>query len=230
MTVPVSNIYVRFSNTAVTYTGFGMNVANINCNADASIMKLNVNGNPVFRVDMDGNFGYQREIIWIPAKAMIPSLTNGAYYNYYETSTSKIVQNTLIFSSTEDQSVQFDILMPKSWNKDQIKYRIVDSAYVSSGSLVQNTVWKLEAVAISDQDPILDPVMVTRTYLTSYGSDDTKLKISDESPYTTIDGSIQDNDWVTFKLTREASNVGDNMTVQSSLYGIQIILNPNNNN
>lgn len=230
MTVPVSNIHLTFSNTQIDYTAFGMNVSNINCNSEASLMKLKVNGNAVFRIDMDGNFGYQREIIWIPARSMLPSLSNAAYYTFGETPTSKILKSSLVFSATDDQSAQFDILMPKTWNKSQIRYRVVSSPASNSSSSSHATLWRVQSIALSDLDSIYDPIMTSNCYVSVVGNNRNNLYVTNESPLVTVDGNPQDNDLVVFKVTRESSNAGDTLTTSSRLFGIQVILNPNNNN
>lgn len=229
MTVPVSNIYVRFSNTAIDYTGFGMNVANVNCNANASIMKLSVNGNTVFRVDMDGNFGFQREVIWVPARAMTPSLTNAPFFTYSESATSRVLQSALVFSATTTQSAQFDVLMPKSWNKANIRYKLVVSPTSNGSSGSSNvSLWNLKAVSISNLDNLADPIMSSNTYYSLVANNSRHLYISDESSYMPVDGSPQEGDLVAFRISREASNASDTLTSTAKLLGVQVILNPTN--
>lgn len=223
MTVPVSNIYLRFSNTAIDYTGFGMNVANVDCNANASIMKLNVNGNTVFRVTMDGYLQESKQSIWVPARSMIPSYTAGAAVIYYETTTSKIVQSTYVFNPTSNSSTQFDVLMPRSWNKGNLKYKIYFSPEFAGTTATMNTVWFLESVAISPSD-LLDPTMTTKTKLVVQGIDETKMLMA-ESNYFTVDGDPQSSDLVVFRLNREATNVYDTLNRWVKLYGVEIILN-----
>lgn len=224
MTVPVSNIYVRFSNTAIDYTGFGMNVANVNSNANASIMKLNVNGNTVLRITMDGYIQESKQTVWVPSRSMVPSSTNGAAIVYYETPTSKIVQPTFIFRpSTTNTSTQFDVLMPRSWNTGNIKYRVYFSPEFPGSSATMNTVWFMESVAISPTD-LLDPVMTMKTKVVAQGNSNTVMYMA-ESENFRIDGNPKEGDLVVFKLTREATNTLDTLNQWAKLFGVEIILN-----
>lgn len=223
MTVPVSNIYLRFSNTAIDYTGFGMNVANVNCNANASIMKLNVNGNTVFRVTMDGYLQESKQTVWVPARAMVPSATSGAQVIYYETPTNKLVQPVYVFNPTSNTSTQFDILMPRSWNKSNLKYRIYFTPEFPGTTSTMNTVWFLQSTAISPND-LLDPALTTSTKLVVQGIDNTRMLYAESSPFS-VDGNPEASDLVVFKLTREATNTFDTLNRWVKLFGVEIILN-----
>lgn len=227
MTVPISNVTATLSDANTIYNVMGFNVANIAANSSSSLLRFNVNGNTVFRIDLNGavNSGSLTETIWVPAKAMVPSLTNGASADYYETPTSLIVLNTLRFSSVREDSAQFDVLMPKSWDRGPIKYKVACSPYDDPGTTTANTLWRLQAVAISNLDDISDPLMLANSYVKITGSDVSLMYISEESPKMTVDGSIQQGDWVTFKISRESANTIDNMDVASSLYGVHILLN-----
>lgn len=225
MSVPVSNIYLRFSNTAVDYTGFGMNIANVNCNANASIMKLKVNGNTKFRIDMDGNLTTQPEVIWVPGRAMVPSYSAGCSMYFTETTTSKLNKMGMRFSPNIINSAQFDVLMPSSWNKSNIYYRLVFSPSANGAASSTNTVvWRIQAVAVSNEDYI-DPVLTSSSYLSVVAPNTTSTYITDATVPLTVDGTPQNNDLIMFKVFRDASNVSDTHTAFADLHGIQLILN-----
>lgn len=225
MSVPVSNIYVRFSNTAIDYTGFGMNVANVNCNENASIMKLNVNGNTVFRINMDGILTTQPETIWVPGRSMIPSFTNGCGMFFTETPTSRLNKIGMRFGPNSETSSQFDVLMPSSWNKGNIYYRLVFSPFANGSAASTNTiVWRVQAAAVSNEDNF-DPVLTSSSYVSVEAPFSVNTYITTANSPLKVDGEPQTNDLIMFKVFRDAANVYDTHTQSADLHGIQLIFN-----
>lgn len=223
MTVPVSNITATLSNANTIYNVMGFNVSNIAANSQSSLLRFNVNGNTKFRIDLDGNFTDQKEVIWIPAKAMIPSLTSGASVGFTESPTSKIIQNYMSFSDSTVQSAQFDVFMPKTWNKSNVVYKVICSPLLNVASSTSNTVWNLQAAAISSLDS-LDPVLTNYSKQVIMGNSNNIIYVSDGGTLT-INGNPQDNDLVVFKIIRQTDDALDNLATRSRLLGIQIILN-----
>lgn len=228
MTVPVSNITLTYSNSSVTYAGIGLNVSNTGAASDSTLLKLNVNGNTKFQVDIDGNITQGgkvgKQTIWIPARAMVPRLANGASYSYSETSIGAVYQ-TLLFSNTSNSFAQFEIIMPKSWNTSKnVTYQLAFS-HTNTTATSANVNWAMRALAEKDNQLYTSSTWGGNTrirYQISSVSPNNILLTSESGANINIGGNPSTGNLVIFQVFRNI--IGDTKELQSSvrLHGVNI--------
>lgn len=157
--------------------------------------------------------------IWVPAGAMKPAATNGAARGSAETTTNKVMVDTLDFDTATEEFAQFMIQMPKSWNEGTLIAQYV----WTHGATTTNfgVAWALEAVAMANDDP-LDSAWGTEIAIVDTGGTTNDVYISDESAAVTVAGSPGAEELVAFRITRVVGNASDNMAVDAKLIGIKI--------
>jgi hypothetical protein len=227
MTVPVSNIALTYSDSNVSYTGIGLNVSNTGAASNSTLLKLRVNGNTKFQIDMDGNMtagGGSKQTIWIPARAMIPRLSNGATYSYAETASSNVVYQTLAFSNSSNQFAQFEILMPKSWNTSKNVTCKVVFSHTNATATSANVNWAVKALSEKDGDVYTNATWGGDTSLRYQISSisPNNILLTAESQNINIGGSPVSGNLVIFQVYRNV--IGDTKNLQSSvrLHGTSI--------
>lgn len=165
-----------------------------------------------------GNVG--KHAMYVPAAAMRPSATGGcASIAAVATSANRPDLLTLDFDTTTEEYAQFSLVMPKSWNEGTITFR----AHWSHPSTTTNfgVAWKLQAVAVGDDDTI-DAAYGTAVAVTDTGGTTSDLYTTAESSAVTIAGTPAAEDMVFFRVFREPSNGSDNMAVDARLHGITV--------
>jgi hypothetical protein len=171
-----------------------------------------VSGNPVISTSVGGIAS-----VPIVAAAMTPNTTNGAVATLLETTTNKIMLNTLDFDQSTLQSAQIAVPMPKSWDEGTVTVQFIWTATAGTG----NVIWGVKAVAISDGD-VIDTAFGTAQTVT-----DTLIATGDQHETTftsalTVAGSPVNNDVVYFYFYRDAANGSDTLTASAKLIGVRI--------
>jgi len=165
--------------------------------------------------------------IWIPAVAMIPTVTNGAQAGTNEYATNDIMQGYFAFIKATEHYVAFSLVMPDSWNLGTIKakfYWAPGDAACTAGDTVE---WELTGVGLANDDAIDTATggsqVITDTVLTGKNGD---LHITSATPAMTISGSPAIGELINFKVSR---NVGgtDDMTEDAWLFGVRLQLTTN---
>jgi len=161
-----------------------------------------------------------KQTIWIPAGAMTPRTTNGAARGTLEMTTNKNMVNTLDFDPTTQEFAQFEIAMPKGWNEGTITF----IPYWSHPATATNfgVVWALQAVAISNDDP-LDVAFGTEQISTDTGGTTNDSYVGPESAAITVAGSPAEGDSVQYQIKRNVSDGNDTLAVDAKLRGIKIL-------
>lgn len=154
--------------------------------------------------------------IWIPAQAMIAYPTYGAASSTIE-ATSGVVLGSKDFDDTTDESVGFAVAMPKSWNEGTL----TASFYWSVASGSGNVVWGLEAVAISDDDPLAGSAGTAQT-VTDGVTATNDLMRSAETSAITVGRTPAANDLVVLRAYRDANNGSDTLTGDARLHGVML--------
>lgn len=163
-----------------------------------------------------------KHAIFISAAAMRPSATGGcAALAAVATSTNQPDLLTLDFDATTEEYAQFSVAMPKSWNEGTITFK----AYWSHPSTTTNfgVAWKLQGVAVSDDDAIA-AAYGTAVAVTDTGGTTSDLYVTAESSAITIAGTPAAEDMVFFRIFREPSNGSDTMAVDARLHGITLFI------
>jgi hypothetical protein len=151
---------------------------------------------------------------------MITRTTTGAGSSTTESSTNKVMNRTLDFDTTTQEFAQFTVAFPKGWNEQSNNVTFVP--YWTAGSGSGGVVWAVQAVAISNDDPIDAAFGAEQT------STDTFIAANDvhvgpESSAITIAGSPAEGDIVYFQIKRNTSDGSDTLNADARLIGIRLI-------
>ena len=158
-----------------------------------------------------------KETIWVPAVAMYPNTTNGAEAAQVELSNGPELK-VLDFDKSSDESAQFAVAFPKSWNAGTVTFQ----AFFTATSTDTGTVsWDLAAVALADNGD-LNTAFGTAVAPTAKAHSGTSndLDVTAESGAVTIAGSPGDDEYVFFQITRDVSD--DDLDADARLLGIKL--------
>lgn len=163
-----------------------------------------------------------KKAIPIPASAMVANTTNGPASSTNETTTNDVMYRTLDFDTTTQESAQFLIPMPSSWNEGTVTFQACWTAASGSGGVA----WDLAGLALSDDDA-LDQAFGTEQVVT-----DTLIATGDvhwtaESSAITIGGSPAANDLVVFRVRRVPANGSDTLAADAKLIAIRLFITTN---
>lgn len=168
-----------------------------------------------------------KHAIPIMAGAMAPSFTGGC--SALTTIASAANQPdivTLNFDTATQEFAQFAFPMPKKWDEGTISF----VAHWSHAATTTNfgVVWGLQAVAVSNDDPIA-VAYGTAVNVTDTGGTTDDLYTSPESAAITIGGTPQPEDMVFFRVMRVPADGGDTMAIDARLHGITLYITTNAN-
>jgi len=159
-----------------------------------------------------------KETIWVPSKAMAPITTNGAAaITLVELTSGQPELEVIDFDQTTNESVQFSVAFPKSWDEGTVTFQPIWTTASANGNTVE---WDLQGVAIGNDDAIDVAYGTLQTSIDTALGTINDFHIGPESSAITIAGSpaVDENTW--FKLTRDASS--DSHTSDARLIGIKL--------
>lgn len=161
-----------------------------------------------------------KQTIWVPAGAMTPNTTNGAAAGTIETETTAnaVMFGTLDFDPTTDESAQFDVAFPNSWDKGTLTYKPFWT-HATATSYVGRI--GLQAVALSSDDA-LDASFGTAIHVLSTGGTTLDLYSPAESSALTVAGSPGNGELTKFKIFRDADATADTLSTDFRLIGVQL--------
>lgn len=162
--------------------------------------------------------GQGRQTIWIPASALIPRLTNGPSVGIAEVGTNKFMIRTLDFDQGTAEYAQFQIAMPKSWDKGD-----VTAQFEWSTSSTGNVVWGIKGRAISDAE-LLDAAWGAVTTVTDTGSVANFKYRSGETAAMVlgVSGALEKTDTLAIEISREAADGADTLGLDARLHGVML--------
>jgi hypothetical protein len=200
-----------------TNSGTNSGTITITDGADGNI-NIAPNGNGVVQAGGTAVKVAGKETIWVPAVAMYPNTTNGcAGIAQVELSNGPEIK-TLDFDKTSDESAQFAVAFPKSWNEGTITFQ----AYFTADSTDTGTVsWALAGVSCADNDTI-NVAFGTAVAPTAKAHSGTAndLDVTAESGAVTIAGSPSTDEEVYFQITRDVS--ADDLDADAKLLGVKL--------
>jgi hypothetical protein len=163
-----------------------------------------------------------RHAVYIPAGGMSPSTTGGcaALATIASAANQPDIQ-TLDFDTTTQEYAQFAFRMPKSWNEGTLTFAPVWSHAATTTNF--GVVWDLQAVAVSDDDPIAVAFGTAQTS-TDTGGTTNDVYIGPESSAITVAGTPAAEDVVFFRLSRVTGNGSDTMAIDARLHGITVYM------
>jgi hypothetical protein len=163
-----------------------------------------------------------RHSIPIMAGAMTPSVVSGcaALATIASASNQPDIQ-TLNFDASAIEYAQFAIPMPKSWNEGTVTFVPIWSHAATTTNF--DVIWGLQAVAVSNDDPI------PAAYGTAQSSTDTGGTTDDlyrgpESSAITVAGTPAAEDVVFFRIYRNATDGADTLAIDARLHGIVLYI------
>ncbi len=171
---------------------------------------------------------FQRyDVIWVPAGAITPNLTNSAVAEVLSRSTGLASFDTIRFdkelngSIYRDSFADFDIVFPDDWNGGSIKLKFYWTPYQSSFGSSQAVRFGAKACFHTNHSAI-DIAPASYAYI-----DDTVSSYNQEHVSSalaiTVDGTYEAGKRVHFWLKREASDTThDTLTTAVSLLGVAI--------
>jgi len=160
-----------------------------------------------------------QQTIWIPAGAMTARTTTGAESGSAETTTNKVMLQSLDFDTSADEHAQFAIQMPKGWDESTLVAQCVWSHPSTATNF--GVVFFLQAVAFANDDAG-DTAFGTAVSMTDTGGTTDDIYISPESGAITVAGSPGAEEYVIFQVYRDVSDASDDLAVDARLHGIKI--------
>jgi hypothetical protein len=159
------------------------------------------------------------QTIYIPAAGMTARETSGAESGSAETSTNKIMIETMDFDTASDEYIQFSVRMPKGWNASTLTAAFTWSHAATSTNF--GVAWGIQAVALVNDDGI-DTAFGTAVVTTDTGGTTDDIYLSGDSTAITLSNTPAKSDWVVFQIFRDVSDSGDTMAVDARLHGISL--------
>ncbi len=161
-----------------------------------------------------------RDVLWVPAGAITPNLTNGAVAETLNRSTGLSAFDTIRFTNERDSFADFDIVFPDDWNGGAIKLKLHWTPYNSGFGSSQVVRFGVKASFMTNHSPI-DIAPATYAYI-----DDTVASYNQEHVTAalpiTVDGTYEPGKRVHFWLKREPTSNVDTLTEQASIVGVAI--------
>mgnify|MGYP005628190399 CR=1 FL=1 len=159
------------------------------------------------------------QTIYIPAAGMTARETSGAESGSAETSTNKIMIETMDFDTASDEYIQFSVRMPKGWNASTLTAAFTWSHAATSTNF--GVAWGIQAVALVNDDGI-DTAFGTAVVTTDTGGTTDDIYLSGDSTAITLSNTPAKSDWVVFQIFRDVSDSGDTMSIDARLHGISL--------
>jgi hypothetical protein len=166
--------------------------------------------------------GAGKHAVYIAAGSMRPSVTGGcASLAGVAVAANQPDIVSLNFDATTQEYAQFSIAMPSSWDEGTVSFR----AHWSHAATTTNfgVVFDLQAVAVSDDDPIGVAYGTAQT-VTDTGGTTNDLYTSPESAAITVGGTPSAGDVVYFRVSRVTGNGSDTMAIDARLIGITLFI------
>ncbi|MBK8772749.1 MAG: hypothetical protein IPM06_20295 [Rhizobiales bacterium] len=163
-----------------------------------------------------------RHAVYVSAAAMQPSAVAGcAPLAIVATSANNPDILSLDFDTTTQEYAQFSLAMPKSWNRGTVSFSPIWSHAATATNF--GVVWDLQAVAVSNDDPIAVAYGTAQTS-TDTGGTTNDLYRGPESAAITIAGTPAESDMVFFRLSRVTGNGSDTMAIDARLHGVDLFI------
>lgn len=167
-----------------------------------------------------------REVVWIPASAMIPSETAGAgvLQDVIEYGTNDLTHVVLVFAGlVADSSAEFNVAMSERWDRGTIKAKVYWAPGDAGANVGEYVRFNLAGGAFSDGDA-LDAALGTAQSMDDQVLADDDLHVTPASAAITVGGTPALGDLLHFKLTRDYdyAGAGTAMDVDARVFGVLI--------
>lgn len=162
-----------------------------------------------------------KQTIFIPAKSMVPLVTNGPFVGVVELATNKVIVASLDFDTITQETAQFEFAMPKSWNAGTISFRVHWTAASGSGGVA----WGLKALARGDNEA-LDNGFGTTVVATDTFQNANRNHIAAESGAVTILGAGAQK-LIIAQILRQVAHASDTLNADAKLLGVEVYYTTN---
>lgn len=163
-----------------------------------------------------------RHSIPIMAAGMSPSASGGCAA--LATTASAANQPDLVtldFDATTEEYAQFAIPMPKKWDEGTITAKFIWSHAATATNF--GVVWGIQAVAVSNDDPIAVAYGTAQTAVDTGGTTN-DLYVSPETSAITVAGTPAAEDVVFFRVSRKAADGSDTLAIDARLHSVVLYI------
>lgn len=168
-----------------------------------------------------------KQTIWIPAAAMLATVSNGcSALTRVELTPGNPNLHVLDFDQAASEYAQFQIAFPTAWNEGTVTYQV----FWAGAALTGNVIWSMQGVAVADDGPLDAAYGAAVTVTDGAGSAANDLMVSVESGAITIAGAPAPGKECFFRLGRLAADVGDTYASDARLLGIKIFFSVDTGN
>lgn len=159
-----------------------------------------------------------KQAVWIPAKAMEPSVTSGCQSLVVTSiSSGKPSVKSLDFDSAAIEYAEFEAAMPPSWNEGTITFK---AYWTTTASDTSGVAWMLQGVTVGDNEAFDATYGTAITVIDNVQSAANRQLISAESAAITVSGSPAAGERASFRIGRDTTNGSDTMAADAKLIGI----------
>jgi hypothetical protein len=150
----------------------------------------------------------------LPAGAWKPRTSNGCGTTTAETSTNKVMVETLDFDAAAKEYAQFRMTPPKGWDGGTVTFRVK----WKHGATTTNfgVAFGLSGVCVGD-DEALDAAFGTEVAVTDTGGTDQREYTTAESGPVTLAGTPAKGETVLLQLARLPADVADTLAVDAQV-------------
>lgn len=161
------------------------------------------------------------KIKWIPARLMAPATTNGAAALASKEYAATGDIEYYAFDGTTEEYVSFSFVMPTNWNLGTVKFKVYWLPGASACTAGDKVEWEFAGRSFADDEPINNTLGTAQVISdTVTAGKDTDLHISGPTPALTLAGSLAENEFVVFELSRNVGSANDDMTEDAFLFGV----------
>lgn len=178
-------------------------------------------GTAFYAIAVAASASFGKQTIYLPASSWTPRTTNGPAPGLVELATNKVMLPSLDFDQTTSEAAQFLLFMPKSWDEGTLTFKAVWTTTAGAGGAT--VVWKIGAVALSDDDP-LDSAIGTEISVSDILLAANDVHITAESTAITIAGTPNEGDLVVLQIARDIS---DTLANDAKLLGVHLYITTN---
>jgi hypothetical protein len=161
--------------------------------------------------------GIGEQTIYLPARAMVPTLSDGALQGSSATLTG-ITLSTLDFDPDLKEFAQFDIEFPDSWDGGTVELHI-DWSTTSSSTL--NVIWDFQTTFVT-ADASFEQ---TFGAVSSVTQANIGAKVRNESAAVSLTTNAAAGDLIFFQISRDAANVLDTLPADARIHSAFIRYN-----
>lgn len=147
------------------------------------------------------------DTVFVPAAAMVPSLANGAIPAAAQFGST--MRDVMGFGTSEDDSCEFDVVLPDDWNRGQVKAKLVWTTDDTNATVGKAVKWSIGGV-VSGDGVSLDTAPSTMIDVTDALSAVNAAHRTDATAGFTPEGTAENGGVLHFVVRRNIDNPPSN--------------------